>query len=38
MVMALIHAASAEVQAERMPEKHAESALLATVIGAVVER
>lgn len=35
MVLALIHAASAELQAGRMPEAEIESALLATVIGAV---
>jgi AcrR family transcriptional regulator len=35
MVMALIHAASAELRAGRVPEQHAEAALLATVLGAV---
>ena len=35
MVMALIHAASAEVGARRMPDDQAESALVATVIAAV---
>ena len=35
MVLALIHAASAEVQAGRVPEQDAEGALLATVLGAV---
>src|SRR5215211_5650970 len=35
MVMALIHAASAELQAGRIPEQHAEAALLATILGAV---
>jgi len=35
MIMALIHAVSAELQAGRVPEQHAEAALLATVLGAV---
>ena len=35
MVMALIHAASGELQAGRVPEQHAEAALSATVLGAV---
>jgi len=35
MVLALVHAASAELQAGRLPEPDVESALLATVIGAV---
>ncbi len=35
VVMALIHAASAEVQAGRAPEERAEAALVATVLGAV---
>jgi AcrR family transcriptional regulator len=35
MIMALIHAASAELRAGRMPAQHAEAALLATVLGAV---
>ena len=35
MVMAIIHAASAEVQAGRLPDDQAESALVATVIAAV---
>jgi AcrR family transcriptional regulator len=35
MVMALIHAASGEVRAGRVPEAHAEAALVATVLGAV---
>ena len=35
MIMALIHAASAELQAERVPDAHAEAALQATVLGAV---
>lgn len=38
MVLAVIHAASAEVQAGRLPEEHAESALIATVLGAVGDR
>jgi AcrR family transcriptional regulator len=38
IVIALIHAASAEVQAGRVPEQHAEAALLATVLGAVSAR
>jgi AcrR family transcriptional regulator len=35
MIMALIHAAVAELQAERLPPAKVESALLATVLGAV---
>jgi TetR/AcrR family transcriptional regulator, mexCD-oprJ operon repressor len=35
MVMALIHAGSAELQAQRVPEADAEAALVATVLGAV---
>jgi len=35
MVMALIHAASAELGARRVPEADAEAALVATVLGAV---
>lgn len=35
MVLALIHAASAELQSGRVPEQHAEDGLLATVLGAV---
>lgn len=35
MVMALIHAGSAELQARRVPEADAEAALVATVLGAV---
>ena len=35
MVMALIHAASAELQAGRLPEEAVESALVATVLGAL---
>jgi AcrR family transcriptional regulator len=35
MVMALIHAGSAELQARRVPEADAEKALAATVLGAV---
>jgi AcrR family transcriptional regulator len=35
MVMALIHAASGELQAGRVPEQHAEAALSTTVLGAV---
>jgi TetR/AcrR family transcriptional repressor of mexCD-oprJ operon len=35
MVLALVHAASTEVQAGRLPEDEAEPALLATVLGAV---
>jgi AcrR family transcriptional regulator len=35
MILALIHATSAELQAGRIPEDHAESALLATVLSAV---
>jgi hypothetical protein len=33
--MALIHAASAELQAGSVPEQDAEAALVATVLGAV---
>ena len=35
MLMALIHAASAELQARRVPEADAEAALVATVVGAI---
>jgi AcrR family transcriptional regulator len=35
MVMALIHAGSAELQAQRVPEADAEAALVASVLGAV---
>jgi hypothetical protein len=35
MVMALVHAGSAELQASRVPEVNAEAALVATVLGAV---
>jgi AcrR family transcriptional regulator len=35
MVMALIHAGSAELRAQRVPEADAEAALVATVLGAV---
>lgn len=35
MLMALIHAASAELRAVRVPEDRAEAALVATVLGAV---
>jgi hypothetical protein len=35
MILALIHATSAELQARRIPEEHAESAPLATVLGAI---
>jgi AcrR family transcriptional regulator len=35
MMMALIHAGSAELQARRVPEADAEAALVATVLGAV---
>jgi TetR/AcrR family transcriptional regulator, mexCD-oprJ operon repressor len=35
MVMALIHAGSAELQARRVPEANAEAALVATILGAV---
>jgi AcrR family transcriptional regulator len=38
MVIALVHAASAELQAGRMPEAHTEAALVATVLGAVGDR
>jgi TetR/AcrR family transcriptional regulator, mexCD-oprJ operon repressor len=38
MILALVHAASAELQAGRIPERDAESALLATVLGAVSDR
>ena len=38
MAIALIHAASAELQAGRIPEEHAEAALVATVLGAVTTR
>jgi len=36
--MSLIHAASAELQAGRLPEQHAETALLATILGALGDR
>ena len=35
MLMALVHAASAELRAGRVPEDEAEAALVATVLGAV---
>jgi TetR/AcrR family transcriptional regulator, mexCD-oprJ operon repressor len=35
MILALVHAASAEFQARRLPDQRAESALLASVLGAV---
>jgi AcrR family transcriptional regulator len=35
MVMALIHAASTELRAGRVPDEHAESALTVTILGAV---
>ena len=35
MLMALIHAGSAELQARRVPEADAEAALVATVVGAI---
>jgi AcrR family transcriptional regulator len=35
MLLALVHAGSAEVRAGRMPEDEAEAALVATVLGAV---
>jgi AcrR family transcriptional regulator len=35
MVMAIIHAASGELRAGRVPETHAEDAVVATVLGAV---
>jgi hypothetical protein len=35
MLLALMHAASAEVQAGRLPAAEAESALAATVLGAL---
>jgi hypothetical protein len=35
MIMALIHAAVAELEAERLPPAKVESALLETVLGAV---
>ena len=35
MLMALIHAASAELQAARIADTHAETALLDTILGAV---
>lgn len=35
MILALIHAASAELQAGRVPDERAQSALLAAVLGAV---
>jgi AcrR family transcriptional regulator len=38
MLMALIHAASAELQAARIAAEHAESALLRTVLGAICDR
>jgi AcrR family transcriptional regulator len=38
MLMALIHAGSAELRARRVPEADAEAALVATVLGAIVLR
>jgi AcrR family transcriptional regulator len=38
MVMALIHAAVAELHAERLPAEKVEAELLATVLGAVTDR
>ena len=38
MLMALIHAASAELQAARIADTHAEAALVDTVLGAVSAR
>jgi AcrR family transcriptional regulator len=38
MLLALIHAASAELRAGRIPEDDAEAALLATAVGAVSDR
>jgi hypothetical protein len=35
MLMALIHAGSAELQSQRVPQTDAEAALVATVLGAV---
>ena len=35
MLMALIHAASAELQAARVDDEHAEDALVSTVLGAL---
>ena len=35
MLMALIHAASAELQAARIDDRHAEDALVSTVVGAL---
>jgi hypothetical protein len=35
MLMALIHAASAELQAGRIDSRHAEDALVSTVLGAL---
>ena len=37
MLMALIHAGSAELQAERVAASEAEAALVATVLGAICE-
>jgi hypothetical protein len=38
MLMALVHAGSAELQARRVPEADAEAALVATVLGALLAR
>jgi hypothetical protein len=38
MLLALIHAASGELRAHRVPEADAEAALVATVLGAVSAR
>jgi AcrR family transcriptional regulator len=38
MMLAIIHAASAEVRAERVPQDHAEASLVATILGAVGSR
>jgi hypothetical protein len=35
MIMALIHAASAELHAARIDDRHAEDALVRTVLGAL---
>jgi TetR/AcrR family transcriptional regulator, mexCD-oprJ operon repressor len=37
MLLALIHAASGELTAERMPEAEVEAALVTTVLGAIAE-
>jgi hypothetical protein len=37
MLMALIHAGSAEVRAGRVPETDAEAALVASVLGAITD-